>query len=436
MTQTLANDRLAVDRPWLDAMMEEVSAFGATGEPGALNRMAATTEHGKARDWLCSLMERRGYEVRVDPVGNVFGVLETAGPDAPLVLVGSHLDSQPNGGRFDGAYGVVAALAAIEAVRAHLDARGEAPGCNFAVVDWTNEEGARFQPSLLGSGVYAGELELDFALAREDGDGLSVGAELARIGYAGTDAAPRADCYIEFHVEGDTALEQSGRHIGPFERYWGALKVRAAMLGERAHTGPTVMAERKDAGLGAAYVMAGLRAMSDKRDGALYTSVGRLVVEPNSPNMVPERATMFIELRAPEQPMLEEAEAELMVLLEESAARASVGHEVISVDRRQAGRFDPRLVALCEAEAAAQGLETMRLETIGGHDAVPLSRYCPGIVIAVPSVGGILHHPDEYTTPEDCERGANVLAAMLWRLHEAEGDLDAATARSEGRGAT
>ncbi|MFX3680592.1 MAG: hypothetical protein ACN6I5_05030 [Hyphomicrobiales bacterium] len=147
MTQTLANDRLAVDRPWLDAMMEEVSAFGATGEPGALNRMAATTEHGKARDWLCSLMERRGYEVRVDPVGNVFGVLETAGPDAPLVLVGSHLDSQPNGGRFDGAYGVVAALAAIEAVRAHLDARGEAPGCNYAVVDWTNEEGRASSPA-------------------------------------------------------------------------------------------------------------------------------------------------------------------------------------------------------------------------------------------------------------------------------------------------
>ncbi len=417
---------LEVDRARLDRLMDEASAFGATAEPGGLDRMAATTEHGQVRDWFCGFMDAQGYDVRVDAIGNVFGVTGDAGPGAPMVMAGSHFDSQPNGGRFDGAYGVIAAFLAVEAVRARLRASGAVPGCNFAIVDWTNEEGARFQPSLLGSSVYAGDLDLDFALARSDGAGRTIGEELARIGYAGLDDAPRADCYVEFHVEGDTALEAAGRQIGPFQRYWGAVKVRAAMVGERAHTGPTRMHLRKDAGLGAAYAMAGLRAMSDARNGALYTSVGRLVVEPNSPNMVPDRATMFIELRAPEQGVLEEAEAELRGLLAESAARAGITHEVLSVDRRRAGRFDPHLVDLCEAEAAARSFGTLRLDTIGGHDAVPLSRVCPGIVIAVPSVGGILHHPDEYSRPEDLANGADVLAGMLWRLHEAGGDPEAA----------
>lgn len=421
--------RPVVDADMLLAMMDEISVFGATGD-GGLDRQAASTEHGRARDWLCDRLRARGYATRVDRIGNLFGLLEWSGTAAPMVLSGSHLDSQPCGGRFDGTYGVLAAFAAIEAVRSHARDTGVTPAVNFGVVDWLNEEGARFQPSLLGSSVYAGELELDYALSRRDGDGLSVGDELRRTGYDGTDDAPDAAAYVEFHIEGNTELEETGRQIGPFARYWGAYKYRVAMIGEKAHTGPTAMHLRKDAGLGAAHVIAGLRAMSDARDGALYTSVGRLVVEPNSPNMVPDRATMFIELRSPDPAALDAAETELMQLLDDAATRARVGHEILSTDKRPAGAFDPRLVALSEAEAAKLGFQTMRLDTIGGHDAVPLSRVCPSIVVAVPSVGGILHHPAEFTAPQDLVNGANLLAQMLWRLNASGGDLDAALAAS------
>ncbi|TVQ55009.1 MAG: Zn-dependent hydrolase [Rhodobacteraceae bacterium] len=412
-----------VDAALLDALMTEVSRFGATPE-GGLNRPALTAEHGQARDWLCATLRERGYAVSVDAIGNVFGVLDLAGPDAPLIMSGSHLDSQPMGGRFDGAYGVVAALAAIEAVRARLD-----PGaarCNFAVADWMNEEGARFQPSLLGSGVFGGEHTLDFALARRDGAGLTVAEELARTGYRGADAAPDPSAYIEMHIECGPELEKAGRAIGPFARYWGALKIRAAMIGEQAHTGPTAMALRRDALLGAAYVIAGLREMADTASGTLYTSVGRLEVTPNSPNIVPGRATMFIELRSPEPETLAAAEAALERLLPTAAAKAGIGFEVISIDRRPAGRFDPRLVDLAETEAAALGLSTMRLDTIGGHDAIPVGRRCPAIVVAVPCRGGVCHNAAEFAEAADLLNGANVLAGMLWRVNAAGGALDAA----------
>jgi N-carbamoyl-L-amino-acid hydrolase len=421
----------SIDAALLDRLMTEVSRFGATGD-GGIDRQAGSTEHGQARDWLRSELVARGYDVRIDAIGNLFGVLNLAGANAPLVMAGSHLDSQPAGGRFDGAYGVVAALAALEGLRAAVAAGAPAPGCNFCVVDWMNEEGARFQPSLLGSSVYSGELDLDYALAREDGEGRSVRDELARTGYLGSDPAPRADVYLELHIEGDDALEKAGLTIGPFARYWGAVKYRAVMKGERAHTGPTAMPLRRDAGLGAAHVVVGLRAMSDARDGALYTSVGRLVVEPNSPNMIPDRATMFIELRSPNPEMLEEAERELNVLLENAAAAARVECEVLSIDRRAAGPFDARLVALAEREAGARGFGTLRLDTIGGHDAVPVSRTCPAVVVTVPSVGGVIHHPDEYSRPEDLEAGANVLLGMLMALGAAGGDVAAALEPEQG----
>lgn len=420
-------DAPTVSRMLLDDLMTAVSRHGATAE-GGVDRPALTDAHRDARDWLKTMLAERGYVIRVDAVGNLFGVVERAGPGAPLVMSGSHLDSQPKGGRFDGAYGVVAALAAIEAVQEAADRAGLPPRCNFAVSDWMNEEGARFQPSLLGSGVFGGEHSLDFALSRRDGAGIAVGDELDRIGYRGTEPAPDPAAYIEFHVECGPELEKAGKTIAPFMRYWGAIKYRVAMLGEQAHTGPTAMALRKDALLGAAHVIAGLREFPGEATDVLHTSVGRLEVEPNSPNIVPGRATMFIELRSPDPGVLAVAEDKLKALLDSAAEKADVRHEVISIDRREAGAFDARLAAMAESEAAALGFATMRLDTIGGHDAIPVGRRCPAIVVAVPSVGGIVHNPAEYTAPEDLHAGAEVLARMLWRLERAGGDVSAAAA--------
>lgn len=417
---------IAVETSLLKSMMDAISAYGAT-EAGGLNRQAGSAAHGEARDWFCAQLTKRGYQIRIDAIGNLYGVLRQPGSGPrPTIMVGSHLDSQPFGGRFDGTYGVIAAFAAVEAVRSEAERTGKTLDVDFIIVDWMNEEGARFQPSLLGSSTYCGELGLNFALSRVDGDGTAVSAALESTGYRGSDPFPDADIYVEIHIEGDDALEKAGLQIGPFTRYWGALKIRAAMLGETAHTGPTRMEDRKDAGLGAALVQVGLREMSDRRGGALYTSCGRLVVEPNSPNMVPDKATMFIELRSPDPVVLDEAEQELMALLAASASKAQVGHEVISIDRRAAGSFDERLVQLCEKEAHARGLGTMHLETIGGHDAVPVSRKMPGIVFTIPSVDGVIHHPTEFSRDEDVVNGANVLAGMLWSINIAGGDLDQA----------
>lgn len=417
-----------IDADLLGALMDKASEFGSTGD-GGVDRPVLTDAHKAVRDWFADEMRARGYSVLVDAIGNLFGRLDLAGPDAPLVMVGSHLDSQPKGGRFDGTYGVVAALAAIETLRRELAARGDAARCNYVIADWMNEEGARFQPSLLGSSVFAGALELDWALDRRDRDGASVGDELVRTGYKGNDAVSRPDLYLEIHIEGDDKMEKAGARIAPFLRHWGALKVRIEVTGEQNHTGPTPMEDRKDAVLGAAHVITFVRELADKAADTLFTSVARVDVVPNSPNIVPGKAVLFCELRAPERAMLEWSETRLREALPGLAARASATAEIVSIDRRVAGRFDPRLVALAESVAGDFGYPKMRLDTIGGHDAVALNAILPAIVVAVPSVGGVIHRNDEYTSPEDLAAGGDVLVEMMRRIDRAEGDLDKAAGK-------
>ncbi|MCR9086978.1 MAG: Zn-dependent hydrolase [Rhodobacteraceae bacterium] len=416
-------DAPKIDVDLLSDLMDRVSTFGSTGD-GGVNRPVLTDAHRDARDWFRSEVTARGYDVSVDAIGNLFARIDLAGPDAPVVMIGSHLDSQPFGGRFDGAYGVVGALTVIESWRRLIEDTAWMPRCNYVIADWMNEEGARFQPSLLGSSVYAGALELDWALDRRDRDGLSVGDELRRIGYKGTDTAPKADLYLEVHVEGDAKMETAGARIAPFLRHWGALKVRIEVTGEQNHTGPTPMEDRKDALLGAAYIIAEVKRLSETATDTLYTSVARVDVSPNSPNIVPGKAVLFTELRAPEAAMLEWSEAALRAALPGLAAKAGVTADIVSVDRRPAGRFDGRLVALAERSADAFGYPRMQLDTIGGHDAVAVNDIMPSIVIAVPSVNGVIHRNDEFTSLEDLAAGANVLLDMVRRIEMAGGALD------------
>ncbi|RWP16801.1 Zn-dependent hydrolase [Mesorhizobium sp.] len=404
-----------IDAEALHRMMDEVSAFGG-GPDGSMTRLTLSREDGLARDWLAAWFAQEGLRLEVDAIGNMYGFLDWAGRDAPWIMCGSHLDSQPNGGRFDGAYGVIAACSAIEAIRRRVAETGFTPKCNFVIVNWTNEEGARFQPSLLGSSVNSGEIDLDFALARRDGSGVSVAEALSEIGYSGEAARVVPDALIEIHIEGSAHLEKAGLRIGAFTRFWGAVKYRLAYLGRQAHTGPTPMAERQDALLAAAYLIAELREMADKAGPDLHTSAARLEVHPNSPNVVPAEAVMFIELRSGSAELLESAEAELKQKIAACAGRANASFEVRSIDRRRAGEFDAGLIDLAEQTAKSLGQTVLRLDTIGGHDAVSMSAVTPAIVIGVPSVGGVIHHPTEFTTPEDRLLGTELLAGMLWRF--------------------
>ncbi|MDA1090973.1 MAG: Zn-dependent hydrolase [Proteobacteria bacterium] len=405
---------VVVDGDEVRRLMAEVSVFGAT-PAGGLHRLTASRADGEARAWLRAYLTENGFRVLVDAVGNMFGILDLAGPDAPLVLAGSHLDSQPFGGRFDGAYGVVAAAVAV---RAAGDAAkdGGRHTCNLGVVNWTNEEGARFAPSLLGSNVFAGKLDAAVGLAARDAAGVTLGEALAEIGFAGTDAAPgNVTHYLEVHIEQGPNLEKAGKRIGVVEGNWGTVKFEAEFVGKAAHTGPTPMAERRDALLPAAELITFVRRLSDETGGALLSSIGRLDVSPNSTNVVPERVRVFVELRDADGERLAAARFRLEEKIV-ALAQSGIKCELRCVVDRPAGSFNAMLADVIDAAAADCGYPSMRLRTVAGHDAVALSSVLPSAMLFVPSVAGISHNEAEFTRDDDLVAGAEVLAGSLARL--------------------
>jgi len=392
--------------------LEELGQIGAT-PGGGVCRLAASAEDGRARDWFVGKLRSEGLRVSIDPVGNIYGVAELAAPDAPLVLTGSHLDSQPSGGRYDGAYGVMGSLEAVLAVRDRAAGRAAR---NLAVVNWTNEEGARFSPSTLGSAVHAGLVTTEFAQSRADGEGVSLGDALAKIGYRGSDPPPRgAAAYVELHIEQGPELERNGKTIGVVEGNWGTAKYVAEIHGRAAHTGPTPMRERRDALLPAAELVLFCRRLSDETGGALLSSVGRLDVLPNSTNVVAAQVRLFAEFRAEKAQMLDAACARLEARARELSTEA-VRIDLVKTLDRKAGTFDPALRDLIERTAGECGFSSMRLSTIAGHDAVPMRAACPSAMVFVPSAGGVSHHESEFTKPEDLVAGVKVLAATLDHL--------------------
>lgn len=402
--------------PTLLPRFDAFSAIGSTGD-GGVDRVEASPANGQARRQLVAWMTELGFAVRIDGIGNIFGLLVLAGDGAPWIMAGSHIDSQPLGGRFDGAYGVLGALEAAAAVRDRLRASGERARANLAVVAWSGEEGARFR-TFLGSRAYAGVQSYADALAGTDGHGTTAGAALDAIGFRGTDEpAPRPAAYVELHVECGSMLETGGVRLGLFDRWWGAHKLDVEFLGETAHTGPTPMAKRRDALYAAAQVVTGIRHLADAAPaGALHTSVGKLVVLPNSPNVVCSSATACVELRSVEPAVLSASRDRLMDLVRVAAATARVDFRLVRDDLRIPGAFDPALGALARTEARALGVDPAGIDTLPGHDAITLSTVCPSLMLAVPSRDGLCHHPAEWTDPADLELGVAWLVAVLGRL--------------------
>lgn len=411
---------MKIDIPELHALLDAVAGFGRT-DKGGLQRLAASPEEGMARDFVCAWLRARGFAIKIDAVGNVFALVELAGAQAPWVLSGSHLDSQPRGGRFDGAYGVIGACVVADAIR---KAHGVEFLRNLAVVIWTNEEGARFAPSMLGSGVFAGQYETGYALSRRDSEGVSLGEALAAIGYAGTDGLPgNPACCIELHIEQGPSLERCGATIGVVEGNWGTMKYIVTFTGVAAHTGPTAMSERRDALLAAGHLIVACRALSDRTGGNLLSSVGRLDVEPNSTNVVAAQARLYAEMRATDNGVLESACVEFERAAADAAGTAGVQVTFERVTDRPAGAFDAQLCGLIETVARQRGHRCRRVHTVAGHDAVSLRRRCPSAMIFVPSAGGVSHNEAEFTPAADLEAGVDVLAGVLYRLVRAEGEI-------------
>jgi beta-ureidopropionase / N-carbamoyl-L-amino-acid hydrolase len=411
----MPQNSLQISREHFLQMMEDVSVFGAT-PAGGLDRQTASAADGEARRWLMQQFHDAGMQTLIDPVGNMFGMLTLADPDADIVLAGSHLDSQPNGGRFDGAYGVVAALAATRAVGQSFTRTGQRATKNLAVVNWTNEEGARFAPSLLGSHVFIDKLDIQTARSATDAKGITLAAALDDIGFTGTDTAPKnIHCYLEVHIEQGPHLENEGKCIGIVEGNWGTVKYEVEFQGQSAHTGPTPMSERRDPLLPAAELILFVRALSDEEGGMLLSSIARIDVMPNSTNVVPERVRVFAELRDADGGRLAKARRRF-----EDKVMALNDHGIRStlkcVVDRPAGEFDAGLACLIEEVAKDNGYPSMRMRTIAGHDAVAVAKVLPSAMLFVPSADGVSHNEAEYTRPEDLIAGADVLAGVLARL--------------------
>lgn len=406
-------DGLFLDVAAFHLLFDAVAAIGST-PLGGLNRVAASHEDGQSRDLVCAWLTQRNFKISVDQVGNIYAFLNLAGPSAPWVLTGSHLDSQPRGGRFDGAYGVIGACIVADAMRT---CARQGFSHNLGVVIWTNEEGARFSPSMLGSGVFAGRYTSDFALSRQDTNGVTLAQALGEIGYLGQAKAPAppAAC-VELHIEQGALLECSNAEIGVVEGNWGAVKYIVTLRGAAAHTGPTPMQHRRDALLAAANLVVACRAISDATLGKVLTSVGRMDIEPNSSNVIAGSVTVFADLRATDNAMLNESSLEFERAASTIAAQHQVELDVQQEVNRPAGLFDAGLCALVEQVAHAKGYKSMRLSTIAGHDAIALRALCPTTMIFVPSKNGISHNEAEFTSTADLEAGLDVLGGALHQL--------------------
>jgi len=370
-----------------------------------VSRVAYSDADVAGRRYVIDLMRAAGLEPRVDPAGNIFG--RRAGTDAslPPVAMGSHLDSQPSGGKFDGAYGVMAGL---EVLRSLNDAgvRTRAP---LEVVSWTNEEGSRFTPVLMGSGVFAGLFTLEHVRAKEDLDGVTVGEALERIGYAGGAKPHRLGAYFEAHIEQGPVLENEGKTIGVVQGALGQRWYDVTVTGQDAHAGPTPMELRQDALIGASRIVLEVNRIARVFPDYARGTVGFLQVKPNSRNVIPGEVRTTVDFRNAKAATLEAMCEEL-----KRAARAIESECRVTIELRENTHFKPcefdaALVAQVRAAAAALGHPHRDIVSGAGHDAVSLSRVAPAAMVFVPCAGGISHNEIESATPADLAAGCNVL---------------------------
>jgi N-carbamoyl-L-amino-acid hydrolase len=405
---------LSIDADRLIGRIQDLGRIGR-GENGKLTRLAASDADKAGRDRLVDSMREAGLELRCDRVGNLFGVWREADvADLAPILVGSHIDTVIDAGVYDGCAGVLAGLEAIETLRGS----GFKPARPIAVAAFTNEEGVRFAPDMLGSLAYVGGLTVEDALATIATDGAALGAELARIGYAGSDAPGflRPHAYVELHIEQGPVLDREGLAIGAVEGVQGISWRRVTIEGVANHAGTTPMTMRRDAGRAAAQVIAHLHDHVAGSNAPSVATVGCIAFEPNAINVIPSRARFTVDLRDPDERRLRRMEAALDGFLDRLAVAEGVSIAVERLARFEPVAFDPRIVALIEDVAKRRGLTSKRMTLGAGHDAQMLARICPAAMIFVPSVGGISHNPNEFTRVADLAAGADVLLDVVTRL--------------------
>jgi N-carbamoyl-L-amino-acid hydrolase len=401
------------DRLWQRHV--EMAKLGATPR-GGVNRQALSPEDAAARNLLAAWASARGFAIFTDAIGNLFVRREGSDPAAAPVASGSHMDSQPTGGRFDGMYGVLAAFEALEA----LEDAGIVTRRPLLAVAWTNEEGSRFQPGAMGSAVFADRYRLDDMLQAKDWDGVSLADALA----ATLKAAPAAKRegkpgfalagYLEAHIEQGPRLEAARTTIGVVTGIQGSRRYVVHVTGEESHAGTTPRSARKDAFAATTRIAAAMYDATTDRDDALRFTIGRVTVAPGSPNTVPGGASFTIDMRHPEDAVLDAMERTLQALVQSCAAPCSARIE--RVTKVAPTRFDARLIGLVRDKARALGLSHMDMPSGAGHDAMHIATRCPAGMIFVPCERGISHNEVENATPSDLAAGTRVLVEVLLEL--------------------
>ena len=398
------NLRINPDRLW-DSLME-MAKIGP-GVAGGNNRQTLTDADAEGRNLFKSWCDDAGLSMGVDTMGNMFMTRAGTDPDALPVYVGSHLDTQPTGGKYDGVLGVLAGLEVVRSMN-DLGIKTKHP---IVVTNWTNEEGARFAPAMLASGVFAGIHSQDYAYARKDQEGKSFGDELARIGWVGDEkvGARTMHAYFEYHIEQGPILEAEGKDIGVVTHCQGLWWLEFTLTGREAHTGSTPMNLRVNAGLAMARILEMVQTVAMENQPGAVGGVGQMVFSPNSRNVLPGKVVFTVDIRSPDQAKLDRMRARIEAEAPKICEALGVGCSVEAVGHFDPVTFDPTLVASVRKAAEDLGYSHMNLISGAGHDACWAARVAPATMIMCPCVGGLSHNEAEDISKEWATAGADVL---------------------------
>ena len=402
-----------VDGERLWASLMEMGRIGET-PGGGCRRLALTDDDKAARDLFRRWARDAGCTITVDGIGNIFARRDGTDPDAAPVMIGSHLDTVPTGGKFDGAYGV---LAGLEVVR-RLDDLDVATSAPIEIVVWTNEEGARFSPMTLGSSVFTGDIALDFALSRTDPAGVTIAEALERIDYAGNEpiGGRPVGAYFEVHVEQGPLLKEGGERIGAVTGSFMARYFVATVTGEAAHVGPTLMEQRHDALVGAAALTLEIDRIGRSRGREGRSNAPHIELFPNVRGVIPSEVRLSCDLRNSDPAELAKMEQDLQAAISRIEGERGVSISLEPYFEFGPIRFDAAMSGLISETAREIGLSCRDILTVAGHDAVPMTTCCPTALFFIPSDTGISHNETEYSTPEQCVDGADVLLNAVLKV--------------------
>jgi len=402
----MAKQNLQIDGQRLWQTLMDTAKIGGTPK-GGICRLTLTDLDRQVRDWFKAQCEALGCTVSIDEVGNIFARRPGKNQNLAPIAMGSHLDTQPTGGKFDGALGVLGALEAMRTLRDF----GYETNAPIEIVNWTNEEGSRYAPAMLASGVFAGVFTPEFAYSRTDREGKSFGDELQRIGYKGNEKAGTRNfsAMFELHIEQGPILEDEGRMIGIVQGVQGMRWYEVNVIGQEAHTGATPMRLRKNALLGSARMIECVDAIAQEHAPNAVGTVGLIENRPNSRNVVPGEVFFTVDFRHPDDKVLEKMEAKFRANLAEVMDGLRLTYKESLIWNSPAVKFAPELIECVRIGTEKAGFKSRDMVSGAGHDAAYVARVAPTTMIFVPCAGGISHNEAESTSFDECAAGAQVL---------------------------